>query len=159
MMNDHDYMALAYQQALVAYDEQEVPIGAVMVNAQGLVVAAGYNRVEQNQSQLQHAELLVIEASARQLSSWRLQGYTLYVTLQPCMMCLGALYLSRVSRVVYAIPSEKYGFGPDQAAFGIYKNLNILSECLDYEPAKLLMKQFFEKKRNDCAAKNRIGKS
>lgn len=142
-------MKAAYRQAVKAYNIDEVPIGAVLVNGQGEIIARAYNQMEKKQSQLAHAEMLVLAKSAKKMKNWRLSGTTLYVSVQPCLMCLGALYLSRVSRVVYGVPSSKFGFDMNnQCEAGIYKNLDTKVECLPYEKSKELLQIFFKKKRS-----------
>lgn len=149
MKTDLDFMKEAYQQALRAYKIDEVPIGAILVDEQGKVVARGYNQVEKKQSGQAHAEMLALDKAARIKNNWRLSSLTLYVTLQPCLMCLGALYLSRVSRVVYGVISEKYGVLPQQVEhIGLYQNLHTTMEFVHYEPSKKLLQLFFQKKRS-----------
>jgi len=148
-VNDLYFMNLAYEQARKAMAINEVPIGAVLVDKHGVVVARGYNQVEKKQTQLAHAEISVLQKVTKRNMNWRLSSVTLYVTLQPCLMCLGALYLSRVSRVVYGVPSTKYGIPLDQGIqLGIYKNLGTKIECMNYEKAKVILRLFFQKKRN-----------
>ncbi len=143
-------MNIAYSQAMKAFDIDEVPIGAALVDAQGKVIAKSYNQMEKKQSQLAHAELQVLAKSAKKMKNWRLAGTTLYVTVQPCLMCLGALYLSRVSRIVYGVSSPKFGASIDNFLneSGIYKNLETKIECLNYEKSKELLQAFFKKKRS-----------
>ena len=142
-------MKAAYAQAVKAYNIDEVPIGAVLVNASGKIIARAYNQMEKKQSQLAHSELQVLAKSAKKMKNWRLSGTTLYVSVQPCLMCLGAVYLSRVSRIVYGVPSPKFGFTMNnQCEAGIYKNLDTKIECLNYEKSKDLLQLFFKKKRS-----------
>lgn len=150
-MKDHNFfMELAYQQALKAYDCDEVPIGAVLVDKDGVVVARGYNQIEKHITQISHAEMLVVQKAAKKIGDWRLDGMTLYVTVQPCMMCLGAIYLSRVSKIVYGVKSPKYGFDIDiKNMSGIYRNLHTVSQHINYIPAQILLQRFFEKKRRN----------
>lgn len=146
---DTYFMEQAYKQALKAFDQDEVPIGAVLVDKQGVVLARGYNKVEQQYTQLAHAELSVIKKANKKIKEFRLQGATLYVTVQPCMMCLGALYLSRVSRVVYGVESLKFGMSFDKAIeSGIYKNLEMKLEYMEYKKAREVLQLFFKKKRS-----------
>lgn len=98
--------ALAEAEAATAHDD--VPIGAVLVH-DGEVLARDHNRRELDQDPTAHAELLVLRAGARALGSWRLEGCTLYVTLEPCAMCAGALVLARLPRVVIAADDPKAG--------------------------------------------------
>lgn len=159
MYDDQYFLELAHQQALKAFQKDEVPIGAVLVNSAGQVIARAYNKVETEQSQIAHAEILVLKKAAGKTKNWRLGGCSLYVTLQPCMMCLGAIYLSRVSRIVYAAQSPKYGM-PHEQSLGIYQNLHIVVQCIQYEPSQELLKRFFKNKRKSNAVqKNRFIKN
>jgi tRNA(adenine34) deaminase len=98
--------ALAEADAATAHDD--VPIGAVLVH-EGRVIARGRNRREIDQDPTAHAEILALRAGARHLGSWRLSGCTLYVTLEPCVMCAGAMVLARLDRVVFAADDPKAG--------------------------------------------------
>ncbi|MFT8872762.1 MAG: tRNA adenosine(34) deaminase TadA [Sporolactobacillus sp.] len=106
--DDERFMAQALEEAKEAALIGEVPIGAVIVK-DGLVIATGNNRREQQQQPLAHAELIAIREAARRLGTWRLTGCTLYVTLEPCPMCAGAVVQSRISRLVYGAADPKAG--------------------------------------------------
>ncbi len=147
-MKDLFFMKIVHRQAIKAYDIDEVPIGAILVDQNGKVIAQAYNQMEKKQSQLAHAELQVLAKSVKKMKAWRLSKTTLYVSVQPCLMCLGALYLSRVSRVVYGTPSLKFGATIDQCSSGIYKNLDTKIEYFKFERSKELMQLFFKKKRS-----------
>jgi tRNA(adenine34) deaminase len=101
-------MAAALAEARLAADEGEVPIGAVVV-CDGRVIARGRNARERLGDPSAHAELLALRQAARALGRWRLAGCTLYVTLEPCFMCAGALVNARVDRLVFAVPDPKAG--------------------------------------------------
>jgi tRNA(adenine34) deaminase len=103
-------MRAAIAEARAAAAGGEVPVGAVVVSAAGELLARAHNRRERDQDPLAHAELLVLGAAARAAGSWRLAGATLYVTLEPCAMCAGAIVLARVARVVYGAADPKAGF-------------------------------------------------
>lgn len=105
---DEYYMSLALKEAKKAEELGEVPIGAVLVKGDE-VIAAAFNRRESEHRAVAHAELLAIDQACRKLEAWRLSGSTLYVTLEPCAMCAGALVLSRVDRVVYGASDPKGG--------------------------------------------------
>ncbi|MFZ0996316.1 MAG: nucleoside deaminase [Candidatus Dormiibacterota bacterium] len=105
---DRTAMRQALRLARAAGRRGEVPIGAVIL-AHGEVVAAASNRVERARDATAHAELLALRRASRKLDSWRLQGCTLYSTLEPCPMCAGALLLARVDRVVYAAEDPRKG--------------------------------------------------
>ncbi len=105
---DVEYMKLAIEEAKKAEAIDEVPIGAVIVY-QGKVIGRGHNQREKEQSTLAHAEILAIDQANNYMKSWRLEDATLYVTLEPCQMCAGALIQSRIKRVVYAASDYKAG--------------------------------------------------
>ena len=104
-----DYMRIALVEATLATAHGDVPVGAVVVNADGDVVAKDHNRREELSDPTAHAELLALSAAARFLGDWRLGGHTLYVTLEPCVMCAGAAVWSRLDRIVYAAADLKAG--------------------------------------------------
>jgi len=108
LAEDEKYMRLALRQADIAYEAGEVPIGCVIVK-EGRVVGKGYNQVEQLRDATAHAEILAIGAASGALENWRLEGCTLYVTLEPCPMCAGAILNSRISRVVYGSTDSRFG--------------------------------------------------
>jgi tRNA(adenine34) deaminase len=107
--NDEKWMRRALELAAGAALTGEIPIGAIVVDAAGEVIAEAGNLKEAAQDPLGHAEILVIREAARKLGRWRLSGCTLYVTLEPCTMCAGAIIHSRVDRVVYATKDPKAG--------------------------------------------------
>ena len=107
-MNDFEFMGLALAEAGQAASEGEVPIGAVLVFA-GEVIARAHNRRETDKDATAHAEMLVIRDACRKLGRWRLTGATLYVTIEPCPMCAGALVMSRIDRLVYGSPDFRAG--------------------------------------------------
>lgn len=115
--NDRIFMRRALELAAYAAKLGEVPVGAVIAR-NGEIIAEGYNRRELDHSAAAHAELLAINSACERLGGWRLTGCTLYVTLEPCPMCAGAIVNSRISRVVAAAKDPKAG------AFGSVLNLN-----------------------------------
>lgn|SRR5699024_613842 len=108
MSNDENYMNLAIIEAYHAQKIGEVPIGAIIVYGDE-VIAKGHNIRETTQSTLSHAELIAIQEANKKIGSWRLEGCTLYVTLEPCPMCAGAIVQSRIKRVVYGASDPKAG--------------------------------------------------
>ncbi len=108
MPEDLAFMEAALAEARAAAELGEVPVGAVVVH-DGAVVGRGYNRREIDRDPLAHAELIAIAAAARALGRWRLTGCTLYVTLEPCPMCAGAVVNSRIDRLVYGASDPKAG--------------------------------------------------
>lgn len=107
-MDDENFMRLALAQAAKAAELGEAPIGAVIVR-DGEVLCAAYNTRETEKNALHHAELLAIDEACRLLGGWRLPGCTLYVTLEPCPMCAGAILNARIPRVVYGASDPKAG--------------------------------------------------
>ena len=105
---DERYMRMALVEAEAALEEGETPVGAVAVH-RGRIVARDHNRVEQLNDPTAHAEILVIGAAAGAIEDWRLEGVTIYVTMEPCSMCTGALLLARVHRVVYGVRDRRAG--------------------------------------------------
>ena len=108
--DDIKYMKAALKQAEKALALGEVPIGAVIVE-NGRIIGRGYNRRNTDHTTLAHAEITAIRKANRKVGDWRLEGCTLYVTLEPCQMCAGALVQSRIDRVVIGAPSYKSGCG------------------------------------------------
>lgn len=105
---DEFFMRLALREAERALEHEDVPVGAVIVSA-GEVIGAGHNERELRQDPTAHAELLALREAARRLGSWRILESVLYVTLEPCAMCAGAIVLGRVTRVVYGTADPKAG--------------------------------------------------
>ena len=108
-MNDSTWMRQALVQARIAAEHDEVPVGAVLVDAAGDLIAAGHNQPIGACDPSAHAEIMVLRAAAQKLGNYRLTGTTLYVTLEPCVMCVGALVHARVERVVYGAAEPKTG--------------------------------------------------
>jgi tRNA(adenine34) deaminase len=106
--DDRFYMSLAYNQAIDAWREDEVPIGAI-IECGGEIIGAAHNQVEHSDDPTAHAEILAITQAARAIGDWRLEEATLYVTKEPCPMCSGATIMSRIKRVVFAVPDPKMG--------------------------------------------------
>ena len=108
-VQDVDWMSQALVQAEAAEAKDEVPIGAVLVSADGVLLAAGHNRTVSNSDPCAHAEIEVLRAAGKALGNYRLLGTTLYVTLEPCAMCAMAMVHARIKRVVYAAADPKTG--------------------------------------------------
>jgi tRNA(adenine34) deaminase len=106
--SDEEYMDLALREATRAYEEDEVPVGAVVV-LDGRVIGRGHNQRERLNDPTAHAEMIAITAAAQAIGSWRLEEATLFVTLEPCPMCAGALVNARIAGVVYGAPDPKAG--------------------------------------------------
>lgn len=147
------YMQQALRWADKAYNLGEVPIGAVVVNPHGEIIGYGYNQTETHQCQDQHAELCAIRQACAALGDWRLEGCTMYVTLEPCVMCIGCIVLSRIERLVYAADSPLFGFATSQKAdheamYALYaKTIKNITVGVCHEESQLLLKQFFQERR------------
>ncbi len=121
--HDEQFMLAALDEAARAEQRGEVPVGCVVVH-QGEVIARGHNLRETSQDPSSHAELIAIRAAAARLGTWRLTGTTIYVTLEPCAMCAGALVHARVDRVVYGCDDPKAGAVKSLYNLGIDGKLN-----------------------------------
>jgi len=143
------FMQEALKEAQLAYEMDEVPIGAVVVNSKGVIIARSHNSVERDCTQRAHAESLAIELAGKQLGDWRLNDHWLYVTLEPCSMCMGLIKLSRLAGVVYGAPSPLFGFRLDnEEDLWVYKRDAILVvEGVMVDKAAELLKKFFNNKR------------
>lgn len=126
-MNDEYYMRRCIELAKKAAENGDVPVGAVVVRqSDGEIVGEGFNRREKDRSSLSHAELIAIAEASRKLGGWRLIDCALYVTLEPCVMCAGAVVNSRIERVV---------FGADELRFGACGSLfDVFSQGLNHTP-------------------------
>ncbi len=108
-MGPEDYMRLALDEADLAAAHGDVPVGAVVVSAEGVVLAREHNRREERRDATAHAELLAVREATGSLPGWRLEGATVYVTLEPCAMCAGALVNARIARLVFGASDPKAG--------------------------------------------------
>lgn len=161
MQDDVFYMRLALEEAQKAYDLGEVPIGAVLVDAEGNIAARGHNMREIWHDATAHAEMIAIREACESLGRWRLSGLTLYVTIEPCPMCAGAIVMSRVDRVVYGSTDARAG--ACESVFNIPGNptLNhrpeITAGVLQEECAGI-MKRFFKMRREQQKALKKLKK-
>ncbi len=146
MIDDKRYMNLAYQEALKALDEGEVPIGAVVVE-DGSVAGRGYNRMEKLSDSTAHAEIIAIGAASNSLNTWRLDNCTLYVTLEPCLMCVGAIMQSRIQRIVYGTRDPRAGavdsFYYRQEIERSYHRFPLVTSGVMEQEASEILKSFF----------------
>jgi len=149
-MSDLIFMQKALLQAKKAFDKNEVPVGAIIVAPDGqTIISRAHNLVEIKKSQAAHAEVLAIAKANKKLNSWRLENCVIYVTLEPCSMCMGLILLSRIKTVVFATKSSIYGFKVDNCfTFELYKCPIIIKEGLCQEESATLLKEFFTLKRN-----------
>lgn len=146
-MKDEYFMRMALKEAERAYDEGEVPVGAVVV-IDGKIVSRGYNMVEKLNDPTAHAEIIALTSAFNALGSKYLPDATLYVTVEPCLMCAGALHWSKTGRVVWGASDVKNGhhvYTEDRNPF--HPKTQLLTGLLADEAAEL-MKSFFRSKRN-----------
>jgi tRNA(adenine34) deaminase len=148
---DIDWMQLALAQAAQAQQLGEVPVGAVLVDAQGELLATGFNRTIIDHDPTAHAEVVALRAGAKQVQNYRLPGASLYVTLEPCAMCLGAMMHARLARVVFGATDPKTGVCGSVLNLALEKQLNhhtqveggvLAQECGD------TLRQFFKERRS-----------
>ena len=148
---DEQFMKMALKQARKAYENLEIPVGALIVTNEGVVLAKAYNQTEKKNSQANHAEMLAINKAGKRLKDWRLEGCTLYVTLEPCLMCMGLIYLSRIERVVCGARSPLFGCTIDfdkRTIPDLYsKHIKNITYGVLQDEAAILIKNFFKDKR------------
>jgi len=146
---DLKFMKEALKEARKAFDEDEVPVGAVLVY-ENRVIARGHNQVEKLQDGTAHAEMLVLSAAAGLMPSWRFTEATLYCTLEPCAMCAGALFASRCKRIVWGAPDLRVGAGGSWINFFDKKHpihtIEVTGGVMAAESAEFLQR-FFQEKR------------
>jgi tRNA(adenine34) deaminase len=106
---DEFFMRQAIKQAHLALKHDEVPVGAIVVNSDGRIIGRGYNQTEKRSAQIFHAESIAIAKAGRQLGDWRLCGCWVYVTLEPCAMCMNLIQLSRCAGIAYGATSPLFG--------------------------------------------------
>ena len=144
LKEDEHYMMLALQEAQKAYDQEEIPIGAIIVS-KGRIIGRGHNLTEQLNDVTAHAEMQAFTAASQTLGGKYLKECTLYVTIEPCVMCAGAAYWTQIGRVVYGAPEEKRGF--TTKGTHILHPKTVLQSGILAEACASLMKRFFEHKR------------
>ena len=144
MTNDEQFMQRALDEARRAFDEGEIPIGAVVV-CRGRVIARAHNLTETLCDVTAHAEMQAITMAANELGGKYLTGCTLYVTVEPCPMCAGALGWAQVSRIVYGAPDEKRGYRR-YAPAALHPKTNVTGGILE-EECRQLMQEFFRQRR------------
>ena len=148
MKTDEYFMKLALKEAQKAYDIGEVPIGCVIVK-DDKVIARGYNKREKLNSSLAHAEIIAINKASKKLNSWRLEGCKMYITLEPCIMCGGAIIQSRIDEVIYGAKDNRFGVhGSITNIFNLKFNhtVSIKNKVLESECSNIIS-DFFKKLR------------
>ena len=134
-----EYMKLAIKQAKKAYNKGDVPVGAVIVK-NNKIISKAYNKKEIKKSSIMHAEIIAIKKACKKLHTWHLDDCTLYITMEPCMMCCGAIEQSRIKNIVFAVENPKFG------CHKLLKNVKIIKNICKNE-SEILLKKFFNNKR------------
>ncbi len=152
MTDNHEtWMRVALEEARKAFNKGEVPVGAVVVYDDE-IIGKGHNLVESIQDPSAHAEMLALTTAANTLASWRLDDSTLYVTLEPCMMCAGAILLSRVSTVVFGAYDPRYGACGSKLQITQNESLDVQARVIGgilEEECGALIKDFFRQLRQN----------
>lgn len=146
MTSDEQYMRMALQEAKKAFEKDEVPVGAIVV-MQDKVIAKAHNQVELLTDSTAHAEILALTSAYNFLGSKYLPDATLYVTVEPCLMCSGALYWSKIGRIVFGAYDEKNGYRKVTGTHNPFHPKTDLQGGVLEEECSKLMKDFFKQKR------------
>ena len=150
MRNDEYYMNIALKEAMKAYKEDEVPVGCVIVK-DDKIIARGHNQKEKKNNAILHAEIVTLNKAQKKLNDWHLNDCTMYVTLEPCIMCTGAIIQTRIKRVVYGALDPKGGAIESVMKVNEIKGINHRFESISKIKEKecsTLLKTYFKSKRN-----------
>lgn len=142
------YMKLAIKNAKKALNNGDVPIGVTIIR-NNKIISQGYNQKEKLNNAVKHAEIIAIERACRKLNTWHLEECEIYITMEPCLMCIGAIAQARIGKIVYSVKNEKFGYSnfvENSNKIGNHK-INIETGILEKE-AKQLLINFFENKRH-----------
>jgi len=141
------WMLYALKEAKKAYKIDEVPIGAIIIK-DDMIVGSGYNQTEMLKDSTAHAEMIAITAASNKLGDWRLNSTSMYVTKEPCMMCIGAILNARIENIFYGLPNTEFGFNSIKNSLNIKMHHvnNVKGKILKDECQKIIQ-DFFLKKR------------
>jgi len=144
-----NYMAEALKEAKKAFDKGEVPVGAVIVDKRGAIIARAYNQSQVLKDATAHAEMIAITQASNYISDWRLEDCTMYVTKEPCTMCAGAIFLSRIKKVVFGCPEKRCGGLIKLVKTGGFPEIeaSLELENANNEDCSALLEEFFRKVR------------
>ena len=142
------FIEAAYKEAIKAFEKDEVPVGCVIVK-DDKIIARAHNRKEEKNSAIYHAEIEAIKKANKKINNWYLKDCELYVTLEPCMMCVGAIINSRIKKIYYAAKDPKGGAIESNLNIYNIKNLNHYpeSEYIENKDCQQILKDFFKNKR------------
>ena len=150
MRNDEYYMNIALKEAMKSYKEDEVPVGCVIVK-DDKIIARGHNQKEKKNNAILHAEIVTLTKAQKKLNDWHLNDCTLYVTLEPCLMCTGAIIQTRIKKVVFGAFDPKGGAIESALKVNEIKGINhrfeSISKVLEKE-CSMILKSYFKSKRN-----------
>ena len=139
---EEHFMNIALKEAMKAYEEDEIPVGAVIVY-QDQIIGRGYNQSQRLKDSTAHAEMIAITSAQNKIGSKYLNGCELYVTLEPCMMCSGAIFLSKISKVIYGLDDKEKGFLRSSKEYA-NKKLKVISNIQEVKSKELLDSFFFK---------------
>lgn len=143
-MNKEYFMELALEQAKIAYKKREIPIGCVIVK-NGKVIAKAYNTREKSKSAIAHAEILAIDKACKKVKNWRLEDSDIFVTVEPCLMCMGAILNARIKNVYYGAKNTSMtNVDIDYSKSILNHKVNVVADIKEEECASLL-KSFFKR--------------
>ncbi len=151
-MNDRFYMALALEQAKKAADMDEVPVGAVLLDSSGEIIGHGYNQPLSMSDPTGHAEILALRMGSAATGNYRIPGSIIFTTIEPCIMCMGAIIHSRIARLVYGAEDSKWGAAGSLYNFASDKRLNHNLEVVAgvcRTEARRIIRSFFRDRRSD----------
>lgn len=137
------FMKLAYEEAKKAYDLDEIPVGCIIIK-DGIVISSGYNNKEITNNCLKHAEIIAIDEACSKMCSWRLEDCVMYVTLEPCMMCLGAIIESRIKKVYYGTSNNNEQMYDKSVILNKIEFIN-----MNNDECSLILSDFFKNKRKN----------
>jgi tRNA(adenine34) deaminase len=144
--DDICFMELALEEARIAFEEDEIPVGAIVVQ-NGRIIGRGHNQTERLKDVTAHAEMIALTSAFHFVGAKYLPDATLYVTLEPCHMCAGAIYWSKIARIVYGGGDEKHGYRAFYGQKNPFHPKTIITNSILADEGTQLMKDFFMKKR------------
>lgn len=157
-LNVHEsYMQIAIAESLKAYKRGDVPVGAVVVNEHGKVLAKAYNKKHKKQNALYHSEVLAINKACKKAKNFRLENATIYVTKEPCLMCVGAILSARLATIVFGSYDKKYGAISLATENNFNHTCHVVGGVLEEESSQI-MSDFFKKLRASKKGKNKTKK-
>ena len=133
------YMQIALKQAKKALKYNEVPVGCI-ITKNNKIISKAYNKKEKTKNVIKHAEIIAISKACKKIKNWRLDDCEIYITMEPCMMCSGAIEQSRIKKIIYGVKNENYGYTKN------LKNIKIISQVCEDE-CKKIVQTFFKKRR------------